>query len=195
MGFRSEHLAQRIVERALEVRGHLRVVAMGATHRLADDLVDQAQRLQAVRGDAQRLGRVGRPLGRLPQDRRAALGRDHRVDRVLQHQHLVGHADGQRAARAALADDGGDDRHLELRHLEDVAADGFGLAALLGADAGIGAGRVDEGEHRQPELLGQLHQAQRLAVALGPRHAEVAQRRAPWCRGPSGGPAPCRPGR
>jgi len=41
---------------------------------------------------------------------------------------------------------------------------------------GIGAGGVDKGEHRQPELLGQLHQAQRFAVALGARHAKVAQR-------------------
>jgi hypothetical protein len=41
---------------------------------------------------------------------------------------------------------------------------------------GIRAGRVDEAEHRQAELLGELHQPERLAVALGPRHAEVAQR-------------------
>ena len=160
---------------------------MRAADRLVDDLVDQAQRLQAVRGDAELLGGVGGALGGLPQDRRAAFGRDHRIGRVLQHQQLVADADRQRAARAALADDGGDDRHLELRHLEDVAADRLRLAALLGADAGIGARRVDEGEHRQAELLGQLHQAQRLAIALGPRHAEVAQPRAPWCRGPSGG--------
>ena len=64
----------------------------------------------------------------------------------------------------------------QLRHLVEVAADRLGLAALLGADAGIGAGRVDEGEERQLELLGELHQAQRLAIALGARHAEVAQR-------------------
>ena len=63
----------------------------------------------------------------------------------------------------------------QARHLEQVAADGLGLAALLGVDAGIGAGRVDEGEHRQAELLGELHQAQRLAVALGLGHAEVAR--------------------
>ena len=39
---------------------------------------------------------------------------------------------------------------------------------------GIRAGRVDEGEQRQPELLGELHEPQRLAVALRARHAEVA---------------------
>ena len=63
----------------------------------------------------------------------------------------------------------------QARHLEQIAADRLGLAALLGVDAGIGARRVDEGEHRQAELLGELHQAQRLAVALGLGHAEVAR--------------------
>ena len=48
------------------------------------------------------------------------------------------------------------------------------LAALLGAESGPGARRVDERDHRHVELLGELHQAERLAVALGVRHAEVA---------------------
>jgi hypothetical protein len=55
-----------------------------------------------------------------------------------------------------------------------LRADGLGLAALLGADARVRAHRVDEREDRQAELLGRLHQALRLAVALGTRHAEVA---------------------
>jgi hypothetical protein len=49
--------------------------------------------------------------------------------------HAVADGDGQRAARAALADDRGDDRHAQRRHLEQVAPDGLGLAALLGTDA------------------------------------------------------------
>ena len=92
----------------------------------------------------------------------------------MQHHDLISHADGQRAARAAFTNDGGDDGHFELRHLEDVAANGLGLAALFGVDAGISAGRVHKGEHGQLELLGRLHQAQRLAVALGLAHAKVA---------------------
>ena len=60
-------------------------------------------------------------------------------------------------------------------HHAEVARDGLGLAALLGADARVGARRVDEGDDRLAELLGQLHQPQRLAVALGVRHAEVAR--------------------
>src|SRR5205814_8097965 len=81
---------------------------------------------------------------------------------------------GERAARAAFADDRGDERRTQARHLEQVAPDRLRLAALLGVDAGIGARRIDEGENRQRELLAELHQAQRLAIALGLRHAEVA---------------------
>ena len=114
---------------------HRRVVAVRAAERLVDDLVDEAELLQARRGDAEDLGGLGRVLGGLPQDRRAALGRDHRVGRVLQHQRDVADGDRERAARAALADDGDDDRHAQARHLVEVAADRLRLAALLGADA------------------------------------------------------------
>ena len=62
----------------------------------------------------------------------------------------------------------------ERRHLEEIARDGLALAALLGADARIRARRVDEGDERQAETLGHLHEAQRLAIALGLRHAVVA---------------------
>jgi hypothetical protein len=52
--------------------------------------------------------------------------------------------------------------------------DGLGLAAFLGADAGVGAGRVDQRDDGQAELLGQLHLRHRLAVALRVGAAEVA---------------------
>src|SRR6185437_1520951 len=78
-----------------------------------------------------------------------------------------------RAARAALADDGGDQRHLDLETGLDGARDRLGLAARLGVDAGIGARGVDERQNRQTEMIRQLHQAPRLAIALGPRHAEI----------------------
>ncbi len=86
----------------------------------------------------------------------------------------VADADRERTAGAAFADHGADDRHLELDHLQQVACDRLGLAALLGADARIGAGRIDEGQDRQLEALGHFHQTQRLAIALRARHAEVA---------------------
>ena len=68
-----------------------------------------------------------------------------------------------------------DDRECRsTRHLEQVARDRLGLAALLGADARIRARRVDERDERQAEALGEPHEAQRLAIALGLRHAVVA---------------------
>jgi hypothetical protein len=141
--------------------------------RLGDDGVDDAQAQQVGRGHLHHLGGLGGPAGVAPQDGRAALGRDHRVDRVLEHEHAVAHADGQRAAAAPLARDHRDDRHRQPRHELEVARDGLGLAALLGAHARVGAGRVDEGHHRLAELGGHVHETLGLAIALGVRHAEV----------------------
>ena len=176
LGLEVGQLAVGIAQRTLEEGGHLLGVAVGAAHGLVDDLVHQAQGLEAVGRDAHGIGRVLGLLAGLPEDGGAAFRADHGVDGVLQHQHLVGNGNGQCAARAAFTDDGGDDVGLQLCHFVDVAADGFGLAALLGLDAGESAGRVHEGEDRQAELLGRLHETQGLAVALGARHAEVAQR-------------------
>ena len=150
-------------------------VAVCAAHRLVDDLVDQAQGLQAVSGNAHGIGRILGLVAGLPEDGSAAFRADYRVNRVLQHQHLVGHGNRQGAAGATFTNDGGDDGGLQLAHLVDVAANGFGLAALFSVNAGEGTGRVDKGEHWKVELLCGLHQAQRLAVALWLGHAKVAQ--------------------
>src|SRR5262249_18566610 len=56
----------------------------------------------------------------------------------------------------------------------EAGGDSLGLAALLGADARVGAGGVDEAEERDAELIGHAHEPLRLAVALGAGHAEVA---------------------
>ena len=112
--------------------------------------------------------------GIAPHDRRAALRRNHRVDAVLLHQHAVGDGDRQRASASAFAGDGGDERHFQPRHLAQVVGDGFSLSALLGAQAGIRADDVDQRDHRTVPLLGELHEAQRLAVALRIGLAEVA---------------------
>ena len=65
----------------------------------------------------------------------------------------------------------GTSRRLISNRLRAIASR---LPALLGAEAGPRARRVDERDHRHVELLGELHQAQRLAIALRMRHAEVA---------------------
>src|SRR6266511_1236179 len=167
-------LTQRVGQRLLERNHNRRMIAVRAAERFVDDLVDEAELLQARRGDAEDLGRFGRLLGGLPQDRRTAFGRDHRICRVLQHQRDVADRDRERAAGAALADHRDDDRHAKARHLEQIAADRLRLAAFLGADARVRARRVDEREQRKPELRGETHEPQRLAIALGTRHAEIA---------------------
>ncbi len=73
----------------------------------------------------------------------------------------------------ALADDGGDVGHADAQAGFGRAGDGFGLSALLGADAGIGAGGIDERDDGNFEVIGHVHKPHRLAVALRPRHAEI----------------------
>lgn len=85
---------------------------------------------------------------------------------------MIADADGQRAARTALTDHRSDNRDFERRHDLQITGDGFALTAFLGVDPRVSSGRIDEGQHRQPESLGHAHQAPRLAVAFGPRHAE-----------------------
>ncbi len=61
----------------------------------------------------------------------------------------------------------------QARHLAQISRDGFGLAALFRVDSRIRAGRVNEGEDRPAKLRGELHDAQRLAVALGLGLSEI----------------------
>ncbi len=128
---------------------------------------------QILGGQLQRLGGDRRLRLIAPQDRCAALRRDHRIDRVLQHQDPVAGRQRDRAAGSALTDDRRDDRHRRFQAGLDRAGDGLGLAARLRLDAGKGAGGVDEGQDRQAETAGEFHQPARLAIALGPRHAEI----------------------
>src|SRR5438093_669593 len=163
----------RIVDRP-ELRALMRRVLSVGADGLRDDRVDHAEAQEIGRGDPHRLGGLGRLGGVAPQDRGASFGRDHRVDRVLEHQHPVAHPDRQGAAAAALARHHREDRHPQRRHLLEIARDRLGLAALFGAEPGIGAGRVDERDDGLTELLGQMHEPERLAIALGMRHPEVA---------------------
>ena len=168
-GERVELLADRRAER----RGRSLRIAVRAAGRLGHDPVDHPELLEILRGHLHRLGRLRRLLRGAPEDPRAALGRDHRIDRVLEHQHALGAGQRHRAARAALADDRRDHRHRQREARLGRAGDRLGLAALLGLDAGIGARRVDQRHHRQAEAAGELHQPDRLAVAFGLAHAEI----------------------
>src|SRR6266852_3326759 len=161
------HLAQLphvASQRVAQRRGGGLRIGVRSTRRLGDDLVDDPKLQQVFGRDLERLGGP-LPLARiLPEDGGAALGGDDGVPGVLEHQYPVGESDGEGAARAALADDGGNDRRAERRHLHEIARDRLGLTALLGAEPGIRAGRVHQGDDGRAELLGQMHEAQRLAI-------------------------------
>src|SRR6202000_1924057 len=76
-------------------------------------------------------------------------------------------------ARHAFA---GDDRHIgdaERQAGIGGARDRLGLSAFLRADAWVSGRGIDDGEHGNAETVGHFHQANRLAVALGTRHAEI----------------------
>ena len=104
----------------------------------------------------------------LPKDGGAALGGDDRVVAVFEDQHAVGHADAQRAAGAALADDDRDRRDVLSmaisRRLTAMASATWRSSAPMPGKAPGVSMKADDG---QPEFLRHLHQAQRLAVALG----------------------------
>src|SRR4051794_26212994 len=79
---RADRGAERLSEQA---RGRV-VVDLGATFRLGHDGVDHAE-LEAVdRVGPERRGGLLRLAGVAPENRRAALGRDDGVDRVLLHE-------------------------------------------------------------------------------------------------------------
>ncbi len=70
-------------------------VAKAQGYRLDVVFVDETELPEPLRRDAHGLGRQLFLVGALPEDRGAALRRDHRVRGVLQHQHTVGDADRQ----------------------------------------------------------------------------------------------------
>src|SRR5579885_3045875 len=161
-------------QRRLEARRHRRRIAVRAAERLLDHLIDEAEPGQSIGGHVERLGRSFLLVLALPENRGAALRRDHGIRAVLQHQEAVADPDGERAAGAALARDDGNDRDAEHGHLEEVTGDRLALAALFGADPGVGALRINQRYERQSEALRQPHQPQSLAIALGLRHAVIA---------------------
>ncbi len=146
---------------------------MGSAGGFFQDLVDHAESQHVLGGD---LHAVGDFLGLgavAPQDRGGRLRGDHAVDRVFEHQHLVRSRDGDGAARHALAGDDRDIGDAEREACVGRACDRFRHAALLGADAGIGAGGIDDRQHGNAETIGHLHQPDGLAIAFRARHAEI----------------------
>ena len=161
-------------QRRLDRGGDGLGIAMRATDGLGQHFVDELELEQAIGGEVHRVRRHFFLVGALPENGRAAFRRNHRVGGELQHQQPVANANGQRATRTTLADHAADDGNAHDGHLEQVARDRFGLVALFGAHARIGARRVDESDERQAKSFGEAHEAQRLAITLGLGHAVVA---------------------
>src|SRR5581483_4627501 len=162
-------------EDAAEDRRGATRIAVRAARGFAHDLVDDAHRREVRGGQAEELGRArdGIVAAAPVEDRRGALRPDHGVPRMLLHDDAVRDGQRERAAAAALADHGGEDRYAEPCERRAAPRDRLRLAALLGADAGIRALRVDEREDRQREPLGELEEANRLPEPFRTRHAEV----------------------
>ena len=120
--------------------------------RLRHDPVDHAE-LEAVRRvGLERRGRLLRLPGVAPEDRGAALGRDHRVDRVLLHQHAVGDARSRwrrpsRPRRSRTATVGTSSRAITA--CERAIAPPWPCCSA--ATPGIGARRVDERDEREAD--------------------------------------------
>ena len=147
---------------------------VGAAGRLLNHRVDDTELLQVGRPKSEGPGRVCLELDALPENAGTALGTDHAVVGMLEHRHSVADADPERAPRTTLADHHADDRHRKRRHQEHAFGDHLGLAAFLSSHAGIGAGGVDQADHRQPVFGRQLHLAHRLAIALRMGAPEMA---------------------
>jgi hypothetical protein len=146
--------------------------ALGLGHHRIDDA-----ELEAVSGvGLERRSSLLRLSGIAPEDRGATLRRNHRIDRVLLHEHAVCNGDRDRATRSSLTDDAGDARHAQAQHRELRAGDPTSLAVLLRDDTRIGARRVHERDDRESVAIGDLHRPHRLPVSLRIRHPEVAVR-------------------
>ena len=106
----------------------------------------------------QRLGCPGRPFRRAfsKQNRRTAFGSNDRIAGILLHQEPVANTKGQRAATPPFSNNRDNDGCLEAGHFLDIPGNGFGLAALLSANSGIGALGINKAQYRPLEPLGEM---------------------------------------
>src|SRR6185437_12590818 len=149
-------------------------VGVNARGRLGNDFIDAAEGFHIGCGNTQCLRRAILVGDVALHDSRSALRRNDGVNGVFENEHAIGDGQRQRATRAAFTGNDGNSRHSQTRHFADVARDSFRLAALLGAQSRISRSHVDQRNHGSIEFFRNLHGPQRLAVALGAGHAEVA---------------------
>ena len=126
-------------------------------------------------GQAEALGGLADRL-RAPaakQDRRTPAGADDHVRCVLVHDRPVRRRNGDGPAARAQADDVRQVRHAMGRGLADHFVDRKRLPLFLGELRRIRARCVHKDDHGTAALLGQVHQVDGLAIAVGEAHPLV----------------------
>ena len=125
--------------------------------------------------DLQRLGSPGRTFRGAfsKQNRRAAFGGNDRIAGVFLHQQPVANPEGQGAATPSFSNHRDNDGSLETGHFLDIPGNGFGLTALLSTNSGIGPLGINKAQHGSLEPFGEMKEAERLSIALGPGHAKI----------------------
>ena len=113
--------------------------------------------------DPLRLRQLRGVCGVVVDDRARPLRWQRREPGVLGGDHAIRRHEGERASAAALAEQHGDARHGQPRHVGQAPGDLAGECALLGARGQVGARGVDHRDEREAELLGQAYPALRLA--------------------------------
>ena len=117
---------------------------MRAPFRFGDNFIDHIEFQQILRRQFKRLGRFGGVTPIPPQNGGAGFRADDRVVSVLKDQYTVCNANAKRAARSALADDRGDNRHAQSHHFAKIYRDCFRNVTFLRADPRKCAWSVDQ---------------------------------------------------
>src|ERR1700704_891608 len=166
-GSEREQIPQRAIEYRIQKRSGTLVVQVRSSFRFRNDFIDDAELAQIARRDLERFRGHFRFRRISPQNRRATLRGNYGIHRILEHVHAVPHGNRQRAARAAFARNRHNDGDGQPGHFAKIARDGLGLSALLGVDSRMRPWRIHKRKNRPSKFCGQMHDAQRFAIALG----------------------------
>ena len=139
-----DQLGQFFFQGLADVFDYLIAPALGAACGFRDDPVYGAQLAQVLGGDAHGFGSFAHLFTVFPQDGCAALGADHRIDRVFKHHYRIGGGQGHGTAGATFANNQRDQRAFQRKAFFRGPRDGLALPALFGALSGIGSGGVHQ---------------------------------------------------
>ena len=92
------------------------MVAVRAAIWFRNNFIDDAEFHQIVRRQFECLGRLGGVSSIFPQNGGAGFGADDGIVGIFQDHHVIGHTDAEGAARAAFADNGGENGDPQIHH-------------------------------------------------------------------------------